>query len=325
MYHNLNEWGLGMPLEVQVENHLCGKFKDTFLNDGSLFASVTFCSPTNSQEKHAEDFIEIKKYCADKRLQQNVGRHYAKLEANRVEGVRIYNEETNEYEFKYKEYTYEQIVAEDIQSIKYYNNMKHRHKAMYPNVSIRDAFFANINPKVGTMDNHRVSYWLGQPVNTSIDRHQYVNLQYQKYWLEDLHLIERLAPGNYNVIAYFMRDRNGVPYPEAYIYQNNKYIGRVCTFEKVQTAKAEWEDADTEAKRAQKDYMERFGKYIQEGKGELMPLRYSNINRTVNQLNEDRQAYIVAPAQVEEAESEPRYDFDEQSALEYAREQALTF
>jgi len=283
MYHNLSEWGFGLPLEIQVENHLCSKFKDTFLKSGNLFKYVTFCSPTNSQEKHAEPLLHIKKYCADKRLQQNVGRHYARLEANRTEGVRFYNEETNEYEHKYKTFSYEQIVAEDMQSVEYYNNMLHRFQKKYAGISVKDAFFGNVNADVAPINHERVFYYLGQWEKTSIVRHQYVNLQSSKYWLSSPEVFRLLSPNNYNVVAHWLPDRNGKALDEAYIYQGEQFIGRVCRLEHFSAAKAEWTDADTVAKLKQTEYIDSVAEFVAERKNKIMGVRFTDINAAVKQ------------------------------------------
>jgi flagellar basal body rod protein FlgC len=322
MYHNLREWGLGMPLEVEVENHLTGKFRETLLKPGNLFERVTYCAPSNSQEKHAEQFNRIRKYCAEKRLQENIGRHYNRLEANKVEGARFYNEKTDEYEHKYKTYSYERLVEEDAAAGEYYNNHAHRDQKKYEGKTINEVFFGNVNPEAGKMDNHKVFYWLGEQERTSIDRNQYVNLQYAKYWLDSPAALERLLPNNYNVTAYWMRGCDGVAMDEAYIYQNGRFVCQVRNLQAFTTAKAEWTEADTTAKRAQDEYIKNTAEYVKTRKKKISGVEYAKIKDTVSNLGaKDDYAVNDAPAQ------EEGYVYDERDAeyyLERSRELAYT-
>ena len=320
MYHNLNKWGYGMPIQGEFEHHICGKFKNTMLMPGNLFERVTYCAPTNSQAKEAERHIRKKKYCAGKQLRGNVGRHYAKLEANVMKGVRYYNEETNEYEFKEKRYSYEQIVAEDMKEVEYYNNLPHENQKKYPGKSIRDAFFAHINPEIGPMDNQRVFYYLGESQKTSIDRNQYINLQYTKYWLSSPDVLELLAPNKYSVTAHWMPDQDGIAMGEAYIYQDGRFISRVNRLEKFSAAIAEWTDADTVAKREQDKYISEVNQYVKRRKDRLMGLEFTHINRAIAETR--AQDYIVKDVPVEE-EIFAYNEWDAEYQCELAREKAM--
>ena len=321
MYHNLNDWGLGFPLEGEFEHHICGNFKDTMLKPGNLFKYVTFCAPSNSQEKTSELFIRIKKYVAEKRLQENIGRHYAKLEANRTEGVRIYNEDTNEYEHRYKTFSYDQLVKEDLQAIEYYNNYTHRDQNKYPGQSIRDAFFANVNPGIELIDNQRVFYFLGERQKTSISRNQYIDLQYAQYWLSSPKVLELLAPNNYSVTAHWMPGVDGAAMGEAYIYQGDRFICRVCKLAGFTTAKAEWTDADTLAKRLQEEYIGAVQRYVKIGRDRVMGVELSQVKQAIA-ATERMEDYIVAEVPVEQPNDFLLQEYDEQYYLENARQKA---
>ena len=67
MFRFLDRRSLGLPLEMEVENHLVNQFEDDLMRAGNLFPFVRWCAPTNSQEKHAEQFNRAKKYGYEKR------------------------------------------------------------------------------------------------------------------------------------------------------------------------------------------------------------------------------------------------------------------
>jgi hypothetical protein len=323
MYHNLSDWGMGWPLEGEFENHLCGKYKDTILKPGNLFKYVTFCAPSNSQEKRAEHFNRIKKYGTEKRSQNNIGRHYARLEANRTEGDRYYNEEKDKYEYKYKTCTYAQLVADDMQAIEEYNSSLHRDRNRYAGQSIREAFFARVNPDMLPMDSQRVFYYLGERQQTAIARNQYISLQYAKYWISAPDALELLQPNNYSVEACWMRDREGVAMSEAYIYQGGRFISGVCRLKAFNEAKAEWTEADTLAKRAQDAYIGSMKECVSAGSKRLMRVGFWEDAAT-----DDRgDNYVVAAIPVDgsgecQAANEEE---DEEYYLEDAKRKAYAF
>jgi len=276
MYRNLNRWGIGWPLEAEVEHHLCGQFADTWLKPGELFEYVRFCAPTNSQEKHAEQFNRIKKYGFEKRHQEDVGRHYAKLEANQTNGIREYNEETKQYEYRYKTHSWERLVDDDKAANEAYNNGLHRNQKTYKGQNVIGALLGNVHPEVRAIDNKRVFYYLGEQERTTITRNQYVNLCYSKYWLSNVNVLGLLLPNNYGVTAHYMKDENGKAYDEAYIYQNGKYIDCVRDLPKFVSSQAGWTQQDTAAQTEQAKYIAGFDKLVKDGKKQIGKVKINN-------------------------------------------------
>ena len=299
MYRNLNRWGLGWPLEAEVEHHLCGQFTDTMLKPGELFPYVRFCAPTNSQEKHAESLIHLKKYGYEKRFQEGIGRHYAKLEANQTNGIREYNENSGQYEYRYKTYSWEQLIAEDRAASEAYNHNLHRNQKDYEGVTIIDALMSNVNPDVREIDKRRVFYYIGEKENTTINRNQWVNLRYSKYWLSSKDVLGRLLPNNYGVTAYYMKDETGKAYDEAYIFQKGKYIDCVRDMPKFVSSQAEWTEADTIAQTEQAKYISGFRNFVSAGKDNLDKVKIINTAHIVHIENIiEAKNYEVAPPPV---------------------------
>ena len=144
MFRFLDKRGLGIPMQVEVEHHLVSDFKDGLMKVGNVFPFVRWCNATNSQEKYAETQIRVKKYGVEKKNNQNVGRHYSRLDANRVVEQKIFDAENNNY--KKATASYEQIVANELQEMEAYNNELHPNQKMFKGMTRLDVFLHYVNP-----------------------------------------------------------------------------------------------------------------------------------------------------------------------------------
>ncbi|MDR1543809.1 MAG: hypothetical protein LBS50_05265 [Prevotellaceae bacterium] len=253
MFRNLEKWGLGLPLEMEVENHLVRNFRDGLMKAGEVFPFVRWCAPTNSQEKHAENLNRVKKYSVEKRNQKDIGRWWSKVNTNVAEfgGERYYNEQTDRYELKQKTYDYDTLVADDLAMVEKYNSTR------------VEKLKQCANPNAPKIEREKFAQYLGESVKTSIRRNQYCRVQYSNYQLPNVSVLTKFAPNNYGVDAYYFEDENG-EIPEVYLYQNGKFI---CVCKKIvefSTARAEWTDADKEAMTEQMKYIKNFDKTIKE-------------------------------------------------------------
>jgi hypothetical protein len=253
MFRNLEKWGLGLPLEIEVENHLVRKFEGGIMKAGEVFPFVRWCAPTNSQEKHAENLNRVKKYGVEKRNQENIGRWWSKDNTNVAEfgGERYYNEKTDRYELKQKTYDYDALVADDLAMIEKYNATR------------LEKLTQNANPKSPKIQREKIAQYIGTCIKTSIRRNQYCRVQYNNYQLPAVEVLKKFAPNNYNVDAYYFENENG-EINEVYLYQNSKFI---CTCKKIvefNTARSEWTDEDKEAMTEQMKYIKNFDKTIKE-------------------------------------------------------------
>ncbi|MCL2291195.1 MAG: hypothetical protein FWC34_10945 [Bacteroidetes bacterium] len=272
MFRNLDEMNLGLPLEMEVENHLVRQFEDDLLKAGNLFPFVRWCAPTNSQEKHAEQFNRQKKYGYEKRYQDGIGRFYAKLDVNRTNGERVYNEVTDRYEIKTKTYSYEQLVADDLLTVKEYNEGLHRDQKKYPGKSRMQVFLENLNKSLVPINRPLLLRYIGNCTTTSVQRNQYVQVQYADYQLSSPEVLRRLKPGNYNVNAYWLSNAKGA-ISEVYLYQGDEFLCKADQIEKFTTAKAEWQDADSTAMSGQAQYITSFDKTVKNGRESLAKTR----------------------------------------------------
>lgn len=242
MFQFTTSYGLGVPMQMEVEKHLVSDFSEGLMKAGEVFPFVRWCNPTNSQEKYAENRIRSKKYGVEKSAHQNVGRHYARLESNRVTRQKIFDEHNDNY--KESKATYEQIVAWELEEQIEFNNQLHHNQKKFPGKTRLQVFLENVNPNLPKLNKALLAQFIGEHTSTTIRRNQYVTVQYGKYQLPNPQTIMMLAPNNYTVDAYYMPVEGKVT--EVYLYQNGEYI---CKCEPVPTfnrANVEWTDEDTQ-------------------------------------------------------------------------------
>ena len=303
MFRFLDRHGLGLPLEMEVENHLVNQFEDDLMRAGNLFPFVRWCAPTNSQEKHAEQFNRAKKYGYEKRYQDGIGRWYAKLAVNQTEGERFY--------------------------IEAYNNGLHRDQKTYPGKTRMEVFLENLNPELKPMNRSLLLRYIGHHTSTTIQRNQYVQVQYADYQLEDLSMLKRLKPGNYSVEAYWLEDESGC-IGEVYLYQNGQYVGKAAQIATFTTAQAEWTEADTAAMTEQSKYISKFDKFVREGKDNIANIKVlpaampEGLGETLqgSAAGEVGSASLVPPASPRPADDDLDALMEKYSAADY-REYAI--
>ncbi|MCV9929487.1 hypothetical protein OIU83_17635 [Flavobacterium sp. LS1R49] len=267
MFRFTTSKGLGIPMQMEVEQHLVSDFKDGLMQAGNMFPFVRWCNPTNSQEKYAERLIGTKKYGVEKDNNQNVGRHYSRRDSNRVTLQKIFDEQNDNY--KDAKASFEQIVANELQEQLQYNNELHPNKEKYNGMTRMDVFLQNINPDLPKLDKGQLAKYIGNRTDTSIRRSQYVTVQYQKYQLESPQILNRLAPNNYDVEAYYIpNDSNEIN--EVYLYQNNQYVGECKPVPTFNRANAEWTDADKKGYEEATKYISQFDKMVKEDTGNVL-------------------------------------------------------
>lgn len=254
-----NDWGV--PMEIEVENHLVNKFFDDL---AMMFPLLRICAPGNSQEKHAEHFNKAKKYGTEKKTQVGMGRWWAKSEAYRVPSKKVNNE------YVERLFTFDALVADDKQAVRDYNNAPHPKQKKYPGMSRWQVLCMNINPNLSRPNRALWIKSIGKKTETSIKRSGYVRVNYAEYRLPGPKVIERLKPNNYNVDAYWLEEENG-QVPEIHIYQQGEFICTCAIDLTYNTAKGEWIDTnDAEIMAGQAGYVAQFDKMIKDGRAEKL-------------------------------------------------------
>nr|WP_129732831.1 hypothetical protein [Parabacteroides goldsteinii] len=242
MFRLIDRNGWGTPAQVEVENHLMSQWKDGFLKAGEVFPFVHFCAPQNSQEKHAEQFNGAKKRSLEHEHQLGIGRFYAKNKKYRTEAKKVFDELNDTYEDK-QYYTWDELIAEDQEIIRLFNESLHPNQKKYPGMSRWQVLCETMNPNLEPYDKSFVAKYIGEHVETSIRRNSYCRVNYTDYWLSSPEVIERLAPNNYKVDAYYIPEEDG-SIKDLFIYQNGKLIDKLVDMGKFNTAAAEQTEED---------------------------------------------------------------------------------
>lgn len=264
MFRMIENNGFGMPLEVEVENHLVNKFFDDL---ALMFPFTTICLPGNSQQKRAEHFNNAKKYGVEKKQQTGIGRWWAKSESKRVDQAKVNDE------FVQKVFTFDSLVADDLAAIKAYNNSLHPKQNKYPNKTRWQVLIENINPNTAKISKPVVYKAIGECTTTSIVRNQGCQVRGEKYIIPSQEVMERLQPNDYTVQAYYLPDSDGM-ITEVFLFQNNKYVCKADKVTRYQESKAEQVlGVDDVAYTNQAKFVSSFDKKIKTGKASLSKIQ----------------------------------------------------
>ena len=255
LWRFLRTHNVGIPREVNLENHLMRQFEDALHR---IFPLVHWSLPQNPQEKWAETGIRLKKYGPEKLNHPGVGRFYASRPENRPNRTKIHDEHNDTY--KYRTASYEAIVAGDLADIEDWNNSPHplfKGKTRWE--VLMESLPANL-PEINTQVYARA---FGHSRSTSIRRNDYIRLMNQYWWISGPEVLERLAPNNYKVQAYWLEEPDG-RVEAVYLYQDDRYVDTAVPVQRYNTARAEWTDTDRANYELQAKRAARFDKYVKD-------------------------------------------------------------
>lgn len=242
MFRLLERRGWNCPAQVEVENHLMSQWKDSFLKAGVLFPFVRFCAPQNSQEKYAEPMNGAKKRSVEHRNHLGIGRFYAKDRHYRTEAKKVFDELNDTYEDK-QYYSWDELIADDMRDVMEFNNSLHPNQKKYPGMTRWQVLEANLNPTLQPIAKSVLARFIGEHVETSIRRNSYCRVAYEDWWLSDVSVMEKLAPNNWKVDAYYLTDEDG-SVKNVYIYQNDMLIDELQNVGTFNTADCEQTEED---------------------------------------------------------------------------------
>lgn len=294
MFQTIDQNGWYMPAQIEVEHHLVNKFTDGLMQAGVVFPLIHWCNPGNSREKRQEHVNRGKKYSVEKRTQQNIGRWWAKLEANRPKVEKVYDELNNTY--RVPTYTYEQLVADDIASIKEWNNQPHPNQKKYPGMTRWDVLCGTQNPDLRPWDKAVLYRYIGEHTETSIRQNAYLTVNHEVYRLSDPNVIDRLEPRNYQVDAYWLAGADG-NVQEIYVYQHGRLIDTCQKVKRYNEATAEQTDADKAAYTEQSKYVAQFDKMMKDGKIKRVGILAKEEAKLITEVQAEA---VPLPAQAEE-------------------------
>lgn len=260
MFRLIDRKGWGCPAQVEVENHLMSQWKDSFLKAGVMFPFVRFCAPQNSQEKYAEPMNGAKKKAVEHRNHLGIGRFYAKDRHYRTESRKVFDEQNDTYEDK-QYYSWDELVADDMRDVMEFNNSLHPNQKKYPGMTRWQVLEANMNPNLEPINKAVLARFIGEHVETSVRRNSYCRVGYTDWWLSGTGVLERLAPNNWKVDAYYLTDDDG-NITDVYIYQNGMLVDKLQNVGTFNTADCEQTDADRTVFVEQQKKISGFNAYV---------------------------------------------------------------
>jgi hypothetical protein len=304
MFRMLDRKGWGCPAQVEVENHLMSQWKDSFLRAGVMFPFVRFCAPMNSQEKTAENFNGAKKRSIEHRNHVGIGRFYAKNPAYRTESKKVFDELNDTYVEK-EYYSWDELIADDIEDIRQFNNSLHPNQKKYPGMTRWQVLEANINPTLKPLNKAMLARYIGEHVSTSVRRNSYCRVDYSDWWLSSTKVLEKLAPNDYKVDAYYLRDEKG-EITEAFIFQNDVLVDELQNIGTFNTAASEQTESDEAVFVAQRKKISEFNSYV----GARAINRVGVIKKTPKRADDEAEELIAKIEPIEEPVEEMQmYDY----------------
>ena len=262
LFRLIEKNGWGCPAQVEVENHLMSQWRDSFLKAGVMFPFVRFCAPQNSQEKYAEQMNGAKKKSVEHRNHLGIGRFYAKDRHYRTESKKIFDENNDTYEDK-EYYSWDQLIAEDMKDIEQFNQTLHPNQKKYKGMTRWQVLVENMNPTLQPLDRAICARYVGEHVSTSVRRNSYCRVQGKDWWLSEVEVIEKLAPNDFKVEAYYLTNEDGDA-TDVWIYQNDMMVDKLQDIGTFNTADAEQTDKDRAIFTEQQKKIAHFEKYVRD-------------------------------------------------------------
>ena len=148
-------------------------------------------------------------------------------------------------------------MADDIRAIAEYNNRLHPNQKLYPGLTRWEVLCRNQNPDLSPVDKALLYRFIGEKTRTSIRRSMYCTVRGEKFRLPSPQLLERLAPNDYEVQAYYLPNEAG-EVSEVYIYQDAAFIAECAPVGAYNEATAEQTDEDRQNYTEQAKYVSEF-------------------------------------------------------------------
>lgn len=214
MVRNYAEWGLPLPAELEGELNLNASFKDTFLQEGTMFQYVRI-EANNARGKRIEQYYRPLRYQYEKKREGWLARPFALSEANQASPA------------KKKEIPYDEIVEGCLRDIETWNNTEH---SKIKGMSRWEVFLAMQHPDVRPTNYRAIIPMLGYKTQSSC-RTGIVKLQGKEFLLglngvisvgDTLIDLMVQAEGR-NVDVYWL-DGNDGEVLKAFIYVGDKYV-----------------------------------------------------------------------------------------------------
>jgi len=200
---NYHEWNLPLPDALECESSLNSSFRDTFLQEGTMFQNVSI-HPNSARSKRIERYYRTLRYEIEKEQEGWIARPFALSEANQAgpEPTKII--------------PYQTLVAKGFANIQTWNNMPNKQD---PTISRFDYFLQRQHPDLKPTNYKSFIKYLGTKTDTSCNA-GIMKLQGKKWLLGDAgeiytgeNLIRLLkAVEGKEIDIYWLSDSNGNVY-----------------------------------------------------------------------------------------------------------------
>lgn len=306
LFQQLDFYGVNMPAEVEVENHLMSTLKETTLKEGNLFRYVRFAAAENPQEKNIEGFFRRLRYDFDKLQNNGLGwlpRPHARDEANQA---RLEDAEKHTYDF-------EQIVQMATDSMMQWNAAPHPNQKKYPGKSRLEVWQDNQHPQLLPIEWRNVARYVGNKTETSVNRYE-LRCNNQLWKLPNPELANITGNNGRALDAWWIENAEG-DVNRIYLYEKDSETFLCEALPKEIAHKARIEQTEQDGKVLGRNYRYNKGieEHIREGKEALAPVA---VISAANELPEDHTVEIIKdePDEIDYFKiegSEPRSLLDE--------------
>ena len=237
MVRNFSEWGFNLPAELEAESSLNSSFKDTFLEENSMFEFVRI-EANNARGKIIERYHGMTRYGSEKEKEGWIARPFARSEANQKGSTKV------------PFIPYENIISGCLSDIQNWNNSPH---SIFKDKTRWEVFCEMQHPDLKPTNYRSFIPHLGYKTKTSCNA-GIVKLQGGEYLLgdkgeiytgESLINLMRMVEGE-QIDVYWLDDNDG-KIIKAYAYIGTKYMCEILTKPHFQRARIEQTENDIEA------------------------------------------------------------------------------
>ena len=120
-----------------------------------------------------------------------------------------------------------------------------------------------MNPTLQPLDRAICARYVGEHVSTSVRRNSYCRVQGKDWWLSQTEVLEKLAPNDMKVEAYYLTNEQGEA-TDVWIYQNDMMVDKLQDVGTFNTADAEQTDEDRAIFTEQQKKIAHFCKYVRD-------------------------------------------------------------
>jgi hypothetical protein len=218
MFIEIEEYGLPVPGELDVEHHLMQHID--WLE--KVFNHLTFNNTAPS--KRAEHAIKSLKWDTAHKNKHTDGRFYGSKGAFKSVKIKMHGDIVK------KIYDPQTLIEDDLYDIEEYNNSLHPDQKTHKGMTRKDVLLKKVNPNLIKYEKRMLYNYIGNEMkDITIGTNNIIHLNNGQYALESYDMLDKLKPNNYKVDAYWLPDKNGYV-SEAFLYQDGKYIGRVFDY-----------------------------------------------------------------------------------------------